>query len=111
MAIFVAVVVADGCPPVGTQADFNVTSFVGKPWFAQMAQPVVYLTPNDLYCVRASYNLTSPTTVAVNNYANVGQINGPVKGGDLCAVIKDPSDPAKLTVMPKPLVFQTLASI
>jgi len=85
------------CPPVQSAQNFNVTSYTGL-WYTQMQMPVIYLPPKDNYCVTANYSLSSPTTVDVYNYANVGEVNGPAKGGPLCAIIPDPSIPSQLRV-------------
>merc|ERR1712188_303568 len=90
---------AQECPPVPLQQAFNITKYAGL-WYGQMQQPVVYLPPWTNYCVTANYTITSPTTVGVYNYANSFEVNGPAKGGPLCAVVKDPSQPSKLSVGP-----------
>eukprot|EP00211_Chloroparvula_japonica_P016131 CAMPEP_0119137200 /NCGR_PEP_ID=MMETSP1310-20130426/23152_1 /TAXON_ID=464262 /ORGANISM="Genus nov. species nov., Strain RCC2339" /LENGTH=185 /DNA_ID=CAMNT_0007128267 /DNA_START=27 /DNA_END=584 /DNA_ORIENTATION=+ len=80
---------------------FNVTEYTRAQWFVQQQMPVAYLQyPDDFYCTSAQYLLTSNTTVNVYNYNTVGEVNGPTKGGCLCAVIKDPSVPSKLSVGP-----------
>merc|ERR1712000_806290 len=78
--------------------NFNITTFTSAPWYAQVGQPVIYLTKNELYCVVANYTLTGPTSVGVYNYANVGEVNGPVHDGNICAVVPDTTEPAKLVL-------------
>ena len=90
----------DSCAPVPVQSNFNITTFTSAPWYAQVGQPVIYLTKNELYCVVANYTLTGPTSVGVYNYANVGEVNGPVHDGNICAVVPDTTEPAKLAVGP-----------
>ena len=59
-----------------------------------------YLPLDEDYCVYAQYTVTAPQRVSVTNYANKDMVNGQVKGGNLCAVIPDASQPAKLKVGP-----------
>merc|ERR1712057_121080 len=96
----------DSCAPVPVQSNFNITTFTSAPWYAQVGQPVIYLTKNELYCVVANYTLTGPTSVGVYNYANVGEVNGPVHDGNICAVVPDTTEPAKLAVGPDPLNYE-----
>lgn len=68
-----------------------------------MQMPVTYLPLNEFYCVRANYSIETPTSLSVYNYANIDEVNGDATGGELCAVIKDDTEPAKLSVGPCPL--------
>ena len=89
---------AQDCTPVPVQQNFNLTAFTSAPWYAQMGQPVAYLTKDELYCVLANYTLTGPSSVDVFNYANKDQVNGEVHEGNLCAVVPNSAEPAKLEV-------------
>ena len=44
--------------------------------YVQGQQPIIYLPKNEIFCVTAFYNQTSPTSVDVHNYANSNGVNG-----------------------------------
>lgn len=90
------------CPPPGFNSlqGFNVTAYVGAPWYIQKQMVVRYLPENQFYCVRAQYSQKSDDKIRVENYANVDAVNGPATGGELEASIKDLNDPSKLLVGP-----------
>jgi len=102
---------ARDCPTVSVQSGFNLTEFVeGGKWFIQQQMSVLYLPASQDYCVTAAYSFTdaSKTTVHVHNYANGDRVNGKVYDSDknvgilggICADLKDPAHPAKLSVGP-----------
>merc|ERR1719282_283730 len=97
-AVFACALGSDNCPPVPVQNNFNLTTFTDGPWYAQMGQPVAYLTKEELYCVVANYTLTGPTSVKVFNYANKDKVNGDVHDANLCATVPNTQVPAKLEV-------------
>lgn len=66
-----------------------------------------YQPADRLFCVAATYELEGrkqfffTDAITVNNYGNVGAVNGPNTGGDLCATRPDASnEPGKLKVAP-----------
>merc|ERR1711991_550532 len=65
------------CPPPGFNSlqGFNVTAYVGAPWYIQKQMVVRYLPENQFYCVRAQYTLKSEDKIRVENYANNDRVN------------------------------------
>jgi len=93
----------DACPPVQTQPNFNLTSYVSSPWYAQQQMPIQYLPANSSNCVTAQYTVKErPTwwgyTITVDNKAQYD--NGDARETELCANVPDSSNPAKLAVAP-----------
>merc|ERR1740129_485248 len=93
----------DGCPPVQTQPNFNLTSYISKRWYTQQQMTITYLPADANNCVTAEYSLKSKATwlgwtITVDNKAQYD--NGEPRGGQLCAAEADATDPAKLQVAP-----------
>ena len=98
------------CPPVATQGDFNLDEWVRASWYIQEQQVTGYQSPEDLFCVVATYEIEGRevpgfdgTVVSVYNYQNRGAVNGP--GTDpgqepLCARLVDPAEPSKIINAP-----------
>jgi hypothetical protein len=103
------------CPPPGfaSVTSLNSTEYTRATWYVQEQQVNGYQTPNDLFCVTATYELENAPSVpqfdgvviGVYNYANRGGINQnvpidyPTSPG-LCAREVDPLFPSKLAVAP-----------
>jgi len=91
------------CPPVTTQPNFSLGSFISAPWYIHQQAVIAYQPIENNYCVRAQYELTDPTfpwryTVSVDNYAE--DKDGKYFGGPLCAAPDRSGDSAKLVVAP-----------
>jgi apolipoprotein D and lipocalin family protein len=89
---------ATGCtqdPPLATVPSVDLSRFQGQ-WFeiAHLPRP----TQTDCTGTRASYALTSPTTLTLVHQCNEGSLSGPVRQNVANAVVKDSSDAAKLSV-------------
>jgi apolipoprotein D and lipocalin family protein len=82
-------------PPLATVPSVDLNRFQGQ-WFevAHLPRP----TQTDCAGTRASYALTSPTTLTLLHQCNVGSLTGPVRQVIANAVVKDTSDAAKLSV-------------
>merc|ERR1719433_2111343 len=94
------------CPTVTVQQNFNFTEYVsGGVWYIHQQQEISYLPKEDNYCVTAEYSFNSKTEVRVHNYANKGEVNGPVYDSDvtlkylggICGRMTDKKEPAKLS--------------
>jgi apolipoprotein D and lipocalin family protein len=93
------------CEKVETQPDFNLTSYISKPWFIQQQMPTQYLPVEKNYCVTARYEvMPKPTfwryTIQVYNQAADQDGNVMDSGTFLCAHNYKKTDPAKLAVAP-----------
>jgi len=91
------------CKAVTTQAGFNLTEYISKRWYTQQQMTVEYLPADSNNCVTANYELKSESnfwgwTITVQNRAK--NDDGTLRGGDICAIQSDSTDPAKLTVAP-----------
>mmetsp|Transcript_15103 Transcript_15103/g.22052 ORF Transcript_15103/g.22052 Transcript_15103/m.22052 type:complete len:218 (-) Transcript_15103:141-794(-) len=78
------------CAPVSTVTDFDVDSFVSKPWYAHQQAPTEYVPIERNYCTRAKYNKRQSNTflgyeIDVDNYTQDAE--GNKYGGQLCATI------------------------
>ncbi|EFJ51190.1 hypothetical protein VOLCADRAFT_88022 [Volvox carteri f. nagariensis] len=77
---------ATSCPPnaLVPLSYFDLVAYVAAPWYVQRQVPLNYQPVNELYCVKAEYELIDPRNISagivVNNYANVGKVNGPSRG-------------------------------
>lgn len=93
------------CLPVETQPNFNLTSYISKPWFIQQQMPTQYLPVEKNYCVTARYEMMSKKsvwgyTIQVYNQAQDKDGKMTDSGTFLCAYGYDEEDPAKLAVAP-----------
>jgi len=94
----------NGCPPVGTQPDFNLTEYVSKRWYVQQQMQVDTLPDGATDCYSAQYTLRRrPSfifgyTVTVANSAKGA--DGSQVGGNICALVPNAREPAKLRVAP-----------
>eukprot|EP01025_Chloroclados_australasicus_P067649 TRINITY_DN936_c0_g1_i1.p2 TRINITY_DN936_c0_g1~~TRINITY_DN936_c0_g1_i1.p2 ORF type:complete len:283 (+),score=38.93 TRINITY_DN936_c0_g1_i1:44-892(+) len=103
------------CPPPGFDAvkPFgldDLEEYISAPWYVQLQMPLSYQPTEDLYCVKAWYVPIDENDVAkgvnVLNYANKGQVNGPVTGTagviggglPLIAIVPDVDQASKLRV-------------
>jgi len=88
-----------GCPPVQTQPDFNLTTYISKRWYVQEQMEVAYQPADSLKCVSARYERKDGPdergyTISVfNSEGQPGSGNG-----NLCAWIPNESEPAKIGV-------------
>ncbi|KAG2454308.1 hypothetical protein HYH02_001336 [Chlamydomonas schloesseri] len=114
------------CPPANFSGvpDLDVLAYIAAPWFVQKQLPLDYQPPDELFCVKAEYQLRNPANVSeglvVNNYANRGGVNGPHQGSSkydrsanasrLIALPDDTPDASdgKLLVGPEALLAVTL---
>lgn len=102
------------CPPPGFDSvkGLDLMKYVSAPWYVQEQMPVAYQSVEDLYCVRARYQLQDQDDlskgITVYNYANKGKVNGPAEGTSgtggssfqLQAVVPNLDDASKLLVGP-----------
>lgn len=101
------------CQALDVQTDVDLDEWTRATWYIQEQQVNGYQPMEDLYCVAATYARGTGARVpffrgkviSVYNYANVGVVNGPLTPGvagnqTLCARLKDPSQPGKLSVAP-----------
>lgn len=103
----------NSCKPVTTQANFDLDSFISKPWYIQQQMEISYQPASQLYCVEATYAKKDKPdiwghSIQVRNYAR--EADGTVRDTKdfLCAAEQGaglpPSlgsdDPAKLQVGP-----------
>ncbi|KAG2492374.1 hypothetical protein HYH03_009322 [Edaphochlamys debaryana] len=72
---------AGACPPAGFTAvsPLNLKQFIAAPWYVQKQLPLSYQPPNTLFCVKARLG-RGRAGLTVNNYANVGKVNGASMG-------------------------------
>ncbi|GIL56043.1 hypothetical protein Vafri_11501 [Volvox africanus] len=74
------------CPPPALVplSDFDLEAYVAAPWYVQRQIPLDYQPVQDLYCVKAEYEIVDRKNLSagiiVNNYANTGRVNGSPKG-------------------------------
>ena len=83
------------CPTVKPVDKLDFSEWVRKTWFIQQQQITEYQPLEDNYCVLATYGdeekhvpAFDGTVIAVHNYANQGEVNGPnenAKNQTLCA--------------------------
>jgi apolipoprotein D and lipocalin family protein len=94
---------AKNCPPVPTVADLDIARYASKPWYVQAQLPNAYQPVENLFCVRAVYTVTSPTTLDVFNFARKGSVEGAPTNEDMVlnAYIPDVDVESKLKVGPK----------
>lgn len=118
----------NACPTPETEDNIDLEEWVRATWYIQAQQPNEYQPENKLYCVAATYDLSTdrnvpfysdPLTdlfkdnmdVSVFNYANEEEVNGtPVNGipgaeGSepgliLCGRVPDQNEKSKLLVAP-----------
>ena len=64
------------CPVVPTVSDLDIEEYASKPWYVQAQLPNRYQPIENLFCVRAVYTITSPTTLDVFNFARKGSVEG-----------------------------------
>lgn len=111
------------CPSIEVQESFNITEYLRASWYVQKQQVNGYQRPNSLNCVVATYNETyrgtpgsvpffGGTVFTVYNDCRLEGNHGPVCNNftspdfkpsfaiPLCARVRDPSQPAKLSVAP-----------
>ena len=91
------------CPPVPTVSDVSIEAYASKPWYVQAQLPNRYQPVENLFCVRAVYTVTSPTTLDVFNFARKGSVEGEPSNEDMVlnAFIPDVDVKSKLKVGPK----------
>jgi len=91
------------CPPVPTVSDVSIEAYASKPWYVQAQLPNSYQPVDELFCVRAVYTVTSPTTLDVFNFARKGSVEGEPSNEDMVlnAFIPDVDVKSKLKVGPK----------
>jgi lipocalin len=91
------------CPPVPTVSDVSIEAYASKPWYVQAQLPNRYQPVDELFCVRAVYTVTSPTTLDVFNFARKGSVEGEPSNEDMVlnAFIPDVDVKSKLKVGPK----------
>jgi len=109
----------NGCPTVETMNHVNLTEWTRATWYVQEQQVTQYLSPEQNYCVAATYGFDGAKieaggipidpfyrgpVISVYNYANDGKVNGPLTNEDamiLCARVPDSEDEtSKLAVAP-----------
>lgn len=93
------------CLPMQTQKNFNLNSYIAKPWFIQQQMPTQYLPVEKNFCVAAKYTLLPKKsfwgyTIQVRNIARTAEGNLSDSGELLLAYSADSVDPAKLGVAP-----------
>ena len=71
------------CPPVPTVSDVSIEAYASKPWYVQAQLPNRYQPVENLFCVRAVYTVTSPTTLDVFNFARKGSVEGEPSNEDM----------------------------
>jgi len=108
--------VAAVCPPDGFNAvvGLNLTAWSEAPWYPLAQMPLAYQGVDTFFCVRASYKLLDESTVQVQNTAEA-EDGTPSPGVEspfqfLRAVVRDPSEPAKLAVGPPGLPTESYGS-
>ena len=79
---------AQTCKEVSTVANFNITKYASKPWYAHQQAATRYSPATQNFCTRAKYEIRKSSTlwgytVNVNNYAEDSE--GNEYGGPLCA--------------------------
>ncbi|KAG2426780.1 hypothetical protein HXX76_012836 [Chlamydomonas incerta] len=117
---------SSSCPPANFSgvSGLDVRAYIAGPWYVQKQLPLDYQPPDELFCVKAEYELRNPANVSdglvVNNYANRGGVNGPHQGSSkydsstnasrLIALPDDTPDASdgKLLVGPEALLTLTL---
>lgn len=94
---------ASPCPEVRTQPNFDLMTYISKPWYSQQQMPLKYLPVEQFFCVRAEYAmLPTPSfwgyTIQVHNMAY--ERDGTVHDSHtkICAKGTNSSDPARLEV-------------
>jgi len=105
--VYLITSVLSDCPTVTTQENFDLASYISKPWYIQQQQELLYQPADKFYCVRARYELRDLPrwknwfgyTINVFNQATDSEGNGNGES-PLCAVQTDSNDPAKLGVAP-----------
>jgi lipocalin len=91
------------CNEVTTVPDFDLISYISRPWFVHQQAVNTYLPEERFFCVRAQYEkldrATFPWgyTIGVYNEAR-DAVDGNLYGGDLSAYVKE--KPSKLAVAP-----------
>lgn len=94
----------DECPQVQTQADFKLTTFISKRWYAQKQMVVDYLPEDSFNCVTAMYTPREPQfpwwSYSINVENRATKDDGERMDADLCATGADDADAAKLKVAP-----------
>jgi len=93
------------CLPVETQKDFDLMSYVSKPWYVQQQMATEYLPKTRNFCVVAKYEVMAWTsfwryTIQVQNIARDADGTVHDSGSLLRAYNADKYDPAKLAVAP-----------
>ena len=104
------------CPPPGFDAvaDLNLTAWAEAPWYPLAQMPLAYQDVDSFFCVRASYKLIDEKNVQVQNTAqeadgtSMPSADSPFKF--LRAVVRDPTEPAKLAVGPPALPQEAYGS-
>lgn len=96
---------AAACPPVGTQKDFDLATFVSKRWYVQQQAATSYLPASQNFCVYADYQVLPKKTfwgytIQVHNHAEEKDGKVHDSGTSICAKGADAADPAKLEVAP-----------
>jgi len=93
------------CPLVETQKNFDLMSYVSKPWYVQQQMATQYLPITWNFCVAAEYKVMEKTSfwgysIQVRNIAR--EVDGTLhdSGSLLRAYNADKYDPAKLAVAP-----------
>jgi len=91
------------CPPVRTQPNLDLNSYIKKRWYVQQQMPTQYLPADGMNCATAQYTLKESSTffgwtITVDNRAQYD--NGTKYGGEICAYVPDSSNSAKLQVAP-----------
>jgi len=82
-------------PPLETVASVDLNRFQGQ-WYEIASLPRA--TQTNCTGTRASYAVTSPTSLTLLHQCNVGSLAGPVRQVIANAVVQDTSAPAKLQV-------------
>jgi apolipoprotein D and lipocalin family protein len=82
-------------PPLATVSSVDLNRFQGQ-WYEVASLPRT--TQTDCTGTRASYAVTSPTSLTLVHQCNVGSLSGPVRQVVANAVVQDTNAPAKLQV-------------
>lgn len=110
----VSATASSSCPDVRPVEGLNLTEWQRESWYVQQQQLNGYQSEEELFCVVATYDSSEKlkvpffdgTVVAVHNYENKDEVNGPVESTDknipkgLCARQPNSTLAAELLVAP-----------
>ena len=98
------------CPTLHPPTDFNVSDWAVNPkapqtgdfsWYFHSMMPISYLPEDVFYCVAARYTGgATADKIKVYNYENHDKVGGKVGSTNICGEVRDPSQPAELSVAP-----------